>query len=393
MRNMSNLEKRTILLNTIFNFGSSLVSNFVSIYLFIYTKSIPMMCLYIIVRIGMFPLFFIIGSKLAKKHPFTLTYTLGLSLITCALIYALTAGKLFDANPYYVLIAAAIIGSGEGFYYFSANTCNQIVSTIETRSTFLSFNGMFTNISSLLAPIFASFILSLNVDEMIGYKRMLLTIIIVFIFVIFVAMSMNKRSEDEDSHIHTALSLKNDKKWKDHNTAVFLYGLRNGLELNTISILLYTVAGSGGLYSKLNILFSFITIVSYRVIRRFLDKDKIDRTFKLGVVLKILGTYSLIFIPNVAGAIIYGVSNAFATVLYDHSYNYLSASIIGTYPKEMTARVVARETYLSLSRCTSMLFVLICFKVLPSTIYLQVAVFILSLSAIFVERILLKYKQ
>lgn len=390
---MSNLEKRTILLNTIFSFGSALVSNFVSIYLYIYTKSIPMMCLYIIVRIGMFPIFFIIGSKLAKKYPFTLTYTIGLSLITCALVYALMAGKLFEANSYYVLVAAAIIGAGEGFYYFSANTCNQIVSTLETRSTFLSFNGMFTNITSLLAPVFASFILSLNKDEMIGYRRMLITIIIVFIFVIFVAMSMNKRSEDKDSHIHTALSLKNDNRWKDHNVAVFFYGLRDGLGLNTINILLYNASGNGGVYSRLNIVFSFITIITYRVIRRFLVKDKIDKTFKLGVFLKILGTYSLIFIPNIPGAIIYGVSNAFAAVLYDHSYNYLSASIIGAYPNEMTARVVARETYLSLSRCTSMLFVLVCFKLLPSTIYLQVAVFILSLSTIFVERILLKYKQ
>ena len=390
---MSNLEKRTILLNTIFSFGSALVSNFVSIYLYIYTKSIPMMCLYIIVRIGMFPIFFIIGSKLAKKYPFTLTYTIGLSLITCALVYALMAGDLFEANSYYVLVAAAIIGAGEGFYYFSANTCNQIVSTLETRSTFLSFNGMFTNITSLLAPVFASFILSLNKDEMIGYRRMLITIIIVFIFVIFVAMSMNKRSEDKDSHIHTALSLKNDNRWKDHNVAVFFYGLRDGLGLNTINILLYNASGNGGVYSRLNIVFSFITIITYRVIRRFLVKDKIDKTFKLGVFLKILGTYSLIFIPNIPGAIIYGVSNAFAAVLYDHSYNYLSASIIGAYPNEMTARVVARETYLSLSRCTSMLFVLVCFKLLPSTIYLQVAVFILSLSTIFVERILLKYKQ
>ena len=390
---MSKLEKRTIILNTIFAFGSSLVSNFVSIYLFIYTNSIPLMCLYIICRIGMFPIFFILGSKLVKKYPFTLTYTIGLVLITVALFYALTGGPLFEKNPYYVLIAALIIGCGEGFYYLSANTCNQIVSTVESRSTFLSFNGMFTNITTLLAPVYASFILSLNPDEMIGYRRMLVTIIFVFIFVICVALSMNKKSEDKDSHIHSALSLKNDKQWRDHNLAVFFYGLRDGLGLNTINLLLYKAAGNGGVYSRLNILFSFITIVTYRVIKRFLAKDKIDKTFKLGVVLKMLGTYSLIFFSNVPGAIVYGVSNAFAAVLYDNSYNYLSASIIGRYPNEMTARVVARETYLSISRCTSMLFVLLCFKILPESIYLQISVFILALSTIPVERILLKYKQ
>ena len=351
-----------------------------------------MMCLYIICRIGMFPIFFMLGSKIVKKHPFTLTYTIGLMLITVALIYALTGGPLFEKNPYYVLIAATIIGMGEGFYYLSANTCNQIVSTVESRSTFLSFNGVFTNITSLLAPIYASFILSLNADELIGYRKMLVTIIFVFVFVICVALSMNKRSEDKDAHLSKALSLKDDEQWKDHNLAVFFFGLRDGLGLNTISLLLYNAAGNGGIYSRLNILFSFITIVTYRVIKRFLVRDKIDRTFKIGVVLKTLGTYVLIFVPNIPGAIIYGICNAFATVLYDNSYNYLSASIIGRYPQEMTARVVAKETYLSISRCTSMLIVLMCYKLLPANIYLQVAVFILTLSTIPVERILLKYK-
>ncbi|MDO5332052.1 MAG: MFS transporter [Bacillota bacterium] len=340
----------------------------------------------------MFPIFFILGSKLLKKYPFTLTYTIGLTLITLALVYALTGGPLFEANPYYVLIAAAIVGCGEGFYYLSANTCNQIVSTAQSRPKFLSFNGMFTNITSLLSPIYASFLLSVSETEMVGYRRMLVTIICVFAVVIIVALSMNKMSEDKDSHISKVIITKDDKQWTDHNKAVFFYGLRNALELNTISLLLYKASGGSGLYSKLTILFTFITIVSYRVISRFLEKDKIDRTFKIGVLIKTISTFILVFLPNVVGAIIFGVANAFATVLYDNSYNYLSAVIIGRYPTEMTARVVARETYLSLSRCTSMLIVIMCYKFLPESIYLQVSVPILALATIPCERILLKYK-
>lgn len=389
---MNTLEKRTILLNTIFSFGSALVSNFVSIYLFIYTKSIPLMCLYVIVRIGMFPIFFILGSKLLKKHPFTLTYTIGLTLITVALGYALAGGSLFEKNPYYVLIAAATIGCGEGFYYLSANTCNQIVSSAQSRPKFLSFNGMFTNITSLLSPIYASFLLSISETEMIGYKRMLITIICIFIFVICVALSMNKMSEDKDSHVSKVMYTKDDKQWRDHNKAVFCYGLRNSLELNTISLLLYNASGGSGLYSKLTVLFTFITIVSYRVISRFLERDKIDKTFKIGIAIKTISTLILVFFPSIIGAIIFGVSNALATVLYDNSYNYLSAVIIGRYPTEMTARVVVRETYLSASRCISMLFIIICYRLLPESIYLQVSVFILALATIPCGKILLKYK-
>ena len=388
---VSKLEKWTIGLNTIFNFGSVLVANFISVYLYVYTKSIPMMSLYIIVRIGLFPVFFALGYYLSKKHSFTVTYILGLSLITLALVYALLAGPLFEINPYYVLIAAAIVGSGEGFYYFSANTCNQIVSKTKTRNIFFSYNGIFNNITSLMAPVYATFMLSLSKDEMMGYKRILVSIIIVFVVVIGFAFKINKRSEDKGSSLIKALSFK-DKVWRDHSIAVFIYGLRNALELNTINLLIYNASKNGTTYSKLNIVFSIITIVTFRVIVNLLNRENMDRTFKLGVFIKIISTLILVFIPNMIGAIIYGVLNALATVLYDNSYNVLSANIIGLYKEEMTSRVVARETYLSIGRCLAMAFIILCYQVLPSDMYLQVSVVALAFTPIFVERILIRYK-
>ena len=388
---VSNLEKRTIALNTVFNFGSVLVANFISVYLYVYTKSIPMMSLYIIVRIGLFPLFFALGYHLSKKYAFTLTYILGLSLITLALVYALLAGPLFEVNPYYVLIAAAIVGSGEGFYYFSANTCNQIVSKTETRTEFFSYNGIFNNITSLLAPVYATFMLSISLDEMTGYKRILMTIIVVFIIVIGFAFKINKRSEDKGSSLLKALSLK-DKTWRDHNIAVFIYGLRNALELNTINLLIYNASKNGTTYSKLNVVFSIITIVTFRVLIKLVNRENMDKAFKIGVLIKIVSTLLLIFVPNMIGAIAYGVLNALATVFYDNSYNVLSANIIGLYRNEMTSRVVARETYLSLGRCLAMAFIILCYILLPEDMYLQVSVLLLAFTPIFVERILIRYK-
>lgn len=388
---MTNLEKRLILLNSIFNFGATLVSMFITVYLYIYANSIPLMSLYIIFRIGCFPIFFILGNKISKKHSFTTTYAMGLSLITIALVITLFGGALFERNPYYILLVATIIGSGEGFYYFSANTSNQIISSIETRSKFLSFNGLFSNITSLLTPIFASFVLTNSKDEMSGYHNILYVIICVFIVVIGISLSMNKKSEDKDSSLKKAFDLK-DKVWKDHTIAVIFYGFRNALELNTISILIYNAATNSNVYSKLQILFSFLTIISYYAIGKMLSRNNISPTFKTGVALKIIGLYFLIFMPTTTGAIIYGVSNALATVFYDNSYNFLSANIIGRYKDEMTARVVARETYLSFGRIVSMAFIILCFKILPETIYLQTAAIIISLSPIVVERTLIKYK-
>ena len=351
-----------------------------------------MMSLYIIVRIGLFPVFFMLGNRLSKKHSFTLTYTIGLILITTALIYALMAGALFERNPYYVLIAAAIVGSGEGFYYFSANTCNQIVSTMQTRASFLSYNGAFNTIAGLFAPVFVSFLISIYEKEMDAYKAMLMAIIIIFIIVIFIALKINSKSADKESNIISVLRISNDRQWNDHNLAVFIYGLRDGLGLNTISLLVYNAAGNGNTYSKLQVLFCLLSIISYYSTKFLLNKRNIGLTFKTGVFFKIISTLVLVYIPNTRGAIIYGTINAFAAAFYDNSYNYLSASIIGRYENEMTARVVARETYLSFGRCVSMSVVLLCYRFLPENLYLTVAVSLLSFAPIFVEKLLIRYK-
>lgn len=389
---MSRQEKRTILLNTIFNFCASLVSTFISVYLYIYTNSIPMMCLYIIIRIGCFPIFFTLGTKLVKKYPFTLTYTIGLSLITCALIYALAGTQLFETNPYYVLIAAAIVGTGEGFYYFSANTCNQIISTPQTRAKFYVYNSVFNTIGSLFAPMFATLVLNSVEDEMFGYRILLYVIVVVFIIVIFVALKINARSKDVNSSVRKSLKLTGDQKWLDHNIAVFCYGLRDGLGLNTINLLVYQAAGNGGTYSKVQTLFSFVGILAYYSTKRLLNKEYISNTMQMGVIFRVISTLILLYIPNMMGAITYGLINTLAAAFYDNAYNYLSAQIIGSYKEEMTARVVAKETYLSFGRITSMLIVLICYKLLSEQYYLLVSVTILSFAPIVVERLLVKHK-
>ena len=75
---MNKLEKRTIFLNTLFNLASALMSAFVSVYLYVYTDSLVIMTIYTIIRIGLFPISFILGSKISKKVPFPYTYALGL---------------------------------------------------------------------------------------------------------------------------------------------------------------------------------------------------------------------------------------------------------------------------------------------------------------------------
>lgn len=387
---LSKLEIRTIILNGIFNLGYGLSTMFLNVYLYAYTGSLITMSLYTVIRIGLFPFFFIWGSKLTKKHQFVLTYAIGLTLVTFSLLYALLGVKLFELNGNYVLIVAAITGIGEGFYWFSSNTCNQVVSTLKSRPLFLSISGIVSNISNLLVPIISTFLISISENDMAGNRKILITAIIMYISVIFVSFGLKKKSDDKDSSIIKALDLK-DKKWRDHLFGVVGFGLKDSITLTLSGILLYNAVGCGGLYSKLQILFAIITIIAYRFLAKSLNKRYIKKTFIMGIVFTMSSILALVYIPNLFGAIYFGIFNALSSVFYSNCYNYISANIIASYESEMTARVVVREIFLSLSRCLGMVVIIILYKLIKTDIYLPISVTILSLAPIFLYKKFIKY--
>lgn len=389
---MNILEKRTTILNGIFTVGNTLASLFLNVYLYTYTNSLVIMCIYTIIRISLFPLFFILGSKIVKKHYFSYTFAIGLVFITASLVYALLGSPLFEKNAYCVLFAAVLTGIGEGFYWLSSNTCNVVVSTLESRAKFMSITGAVNSIGNLLAPFLANFIVNHSVNDIKAYKTILTIIIILYILVFFVSLTINIKSNDKGFDLANSFNLK-DKVWRDHSIAVILYGLRNSLTLALTNILVFNAAGSGGTYSKLQSLFAVITIVSYFLLAKALDKNHIDKTFMFGVFIAMSSTIVLVLFENVYGAIFFGVANALSCVFYENSYSYLSANIISRYKNEVTARVVARETYLSFSRCLGMGIIVLFYYLLPENLYLKVSVILLSLSSILVYKILIKYKE
>lgn len=378
---MSKLEKRTILLNFLFNIGYVLATNFVSVYLFVYSKSLITMSIYTIIRIGLFPPFFMLGNKLSKKYNFALTYTIGIVLVTCSLVYALFGAPLFEINGNFILGAAAITGIGEGFYWYSANSCNQIVATVESRATFLSYGGIFNNISSILSPFIANYLLAHSATDMVGYRKILILIIIVYSMVIFVAFKMRLKPEQGSGTIAEALSLK-DEIWREHTIGIILYGLRDSVSLTLAGILLYNATSSGQLYSQLQMVFALIAVVLFRILTKLLKPERLAQTFTIGSLLRASSAMLLVFVPNMTGAIIYGVVNAIAQVMYDNSYTFVSANIISTYKEQMSERVVARETYLSFGRCMGMVVIIVFYLLLPEQWYLVVSVTILSLMPI-----------
>lgn len=375
---MSKLEKRVILLCCLYSLASALSKSFVNVYLYEYTKSFVVMSIYTFIRIGLFPVADLIGSELIKKYKYTVTISCGLIFITLSLVFALTQTALFEINKNYVLVAAFLTGIGEGLYWFSINSCHQIVTTPETRTNYLSILGIFNNITTFLAPFVATFVISFSINDMVGYKYILYIILILYILITFISLTIDKKDEKGCYYsFKECISLK-DPVWANVCLALLFYGLTNSLTLNLTSIMIYNAAGSGGLYSKLLSFFSIIVVICLKFLPYALRRDRLKKTFLISSIVNISSTVVLAIFTNIYGAIYFGVTNALATAFYDNAYSKLHMDVTSLYKNDLTGRVVGKEFYISLGRCIAMAFIVLCYYVLGEETYLRVSVISLS---------------
>ena len=141
-------ETTTILIACLFNLANAMSAVFMNVYLYAYTGSLIVMSVYTIVRIGLFPLFFTLGGKWAQKHSFAGPLATGLVFIMLSLLFVLAAQDQFAVHPELVYGVAALTGIGEGLFWLSLNSLNQIVSSPQSRSRFLSSVGICNNIGT-----------------------------------------------------------------------------------------------------------------------------------------------------------------------------------------------------------------------------------------------------
>lgn len=380
---MTSLEKRMVLMNALFNIVFTLFLSFVSVFLYAYTKSFVVMSLFVVCRVGVFPIMFRLANIITRKKPYAFCMGIGIVLIVFSLLFAITQTKLFIKNGYYSLVVALIAGIGFGLYWFGSNTLYQIIPTDDSRANFLSYYYTFNSAAALVAPFISDIIISLSANDIVGYRNVLIFIIVVGIVVLFFATKLNVKAQEKPYSLIECLKLK-DPIYKNTMLGIFFYAMKDSLTLSITSILVSNAAGSGNLYSRLLIVFSAISIFLCRYLTKLCKPKNLKISLLLTSINSILSTLVLALWPNMFGAIFFGITNAISTALYQGEYNYLIGQSIQRYQDDISGRVTAKETYTTLGRSVAMFFVVACYFLLPENIYLKFSVSLISFTPIMV---------
>jgi len=378
---MSNQEKRTIIVNTLFYIVFTMYSSFMNVYLYAYTKSFLVMSWFVVVRMIPFPFMSVIGARMLKKHSIALPIGSGLFFLILSLIISLYCTDLFIINPYYSLLVALVCGIGFGFYWYGMNLASQVVPTYESRSNFIAKKTFFSNITTMIAPLLATFIIDSSMDDVTGYRNILIFIVVVCVIISFLAIKIDAKADVPHFTLIQSLIFKDDNH-KNMLLSYFWYGINDALFLTLTGILVSNAAGSGSLYSKLLTFFSVLQIIFSRTLPWMVKKQRVKQAFVITGIINMSSTIVLVLFPTVWGAIYYGVAHAIYNV-YEHMNSYFIGQITSRYDN-IPEVVTARQTYNSLGRIVGMLFIFLCYFVLPEELYFKVSVIVCSLAPILV---------
>ncbi len=381
---MTKNEKLLLMVNAIYFLSGTMSGVFVNVYLYAFTGSLVQMTIYAMVRFSFFPLGFLIAGILCKRTRLATTLTIGLVIIIATMGFLLTFNQLFSRYYFIIYGIGLTFGIGEGMFWFSVNNLSLAVSEKKTRAKFITTMSITNAISTVLAPSIAALIVTFSKTETLGYLFIFQLVILLHSVTAYISSRIGIVTQRQNFTLRDKFSLKQDSQWRYIMTSHLLFGIRDSATLVVMGLLLYNALGSNGsLYSALLIIFSFLGIISATIVRKVQRRENRIALYSYGAFALFFAAMVLVLMPNLIGALIYGVVNALAAPFFINPYSIIVMNAMQDYMEtgSVYGHMIIKEVVLNIGRLTGMSFVLIAYAVLPTSMYMAVAVFASSIFA------------
>ncbi len=363
MKNLSKDEILLLIVGTIYTLASGMATVFMNVYLYSFTESLIGMTTFTIFRIAMFPIMFTLNGKLFKKAKLGYPLAAGLIMMTCSYILLLSMQNSFAENPMLIYLIAVIFGAGEGSYWFTLNSLNQLATTKKSRGIFVSIQGIVNGLANIIAPVTASILISHSITDTEGYLTIFKVVIILYIVIALISLKIQTKATPMPFTLMDKLLCKVDKQWTYVSFCTLFNGLRDSVPLTLAGLLIYrATSGSGSLYSQLLSMFAVLSIFSYMICGKIITRKNRMIYYSLGGIFLCSSTMILALVPNIYGALYYGMVNAFAYPFFGTPYTIICMNALQDYQQDtnLVGFVVAREYLTSIGRivgmCTVFLF-------------------------------------
>ncbi|WP_110927398.1 MFS transporter [Bacillus massiliglaciei] len=342
-----------LLIGGIYSLSIALSNTFVNVYLWKQSGEILDLAFYNLMVVLVQPVTFVFAGRLAKKADRTIVLRLGVIFLAAFYLSVLFVG---DRATDFLWLLGALLGVGYGFYWLAFNVLTFEITEPETRDFFNGLLGAMSSGAGMAGPILSGFIITLFKGNA-GYTFVFGLSLLLFFSAVLLSFSLKRRpAHGKFSFVRIIQERRHDRNWRLVTSAHFFQGLREGIFVFVISILIYLQTSSELALGSYGLLSSLISFIAYYFASRLIKEPMRKKAILAGGLLLyaavILITVRLSFVT----LLIYGslISLAYPVLLVP--YISLTYDVIGNAWKATEMRIeyiVVRELFVHLGRIVS----------------------------------------
>lgn len=251
-------------------------------------------------------------------------------------------------------------GFGEGGFYLSMNTLNQLATRKETRMKYVGFNGAINAFVAVVSPLLASFFVIWKNSDIKGYLLSFQFVIVLFCLLLLIlrVLKVDDITQKEKHQLRIWKESRKDEVWKFITRINFFQGFRESLSFCITGLLVFQLMqDNSSLYAIVLAGFSVVAILSNMVLTRWMNTKKREWLFFIGNIGILFSGLILVSSSSFLNGIAHGIThNLFAPFvsmpIMFYTMNVLQESV---EKKQFMSKVVIREGYLEAGRVLGLL--------------------------------------
>lgn len=283
-----------------FALSVGLSNTFVNIYLWKVDRSYTVIGWYNFAVYALVPIAFVLAGAIAKKTQPVLTLRFGVALHGVFFALVLAGGNALAHLPF---VPGVVMGVAAGFYWLSFNWLSLLLTDKSARDRFYGLNGVVSAVAGMVAPTVAGYVIS-HEDRfggLTGYHVIFGLSLALFAAATAISLGLHTEAIRGKLNLQTAVRMATrDPKWRMTLYGCGVYGLREGVFLFLIGLLIYVATGSELELGEFLLLQNALSFASFFLVGRF-TTDR-NRMWVIGIGAVGMALTALIFLTPITAA-------------------------------------------------------------------------------------------
>ncbi|WCN37595.1 MFS transporter [Aneurinibacillus uraniidurans] len=360
--------KLLLLLNTLYISGIGLSNTFVNVHLWKEKHDFKMIGLFNLCTFLAIPIAFWLGGHLTKRWDRVLNIRLGMAVMACFYTTVLLLKTMVAA---YIIPLGLLLGTGAGFYWFGYSLMYFEITEPNNRDVYNGANGFLISAAAGFAPFLAGWLLTRQAS---GYILIFSLSLAIFLAAIVASVFIKARACEG---IFSMRSVWQEtimpSRWRQIVFAYIFWGMREGVTIFTIALLVFIVAKNEMAIGTYALLTSAISLVAYYAIGKWIRPERRSIFMLVGALMLSVAFLPSLFSLRYSSLLWLGIITSFFYPFFAGPLISTAFDVIGENMKKVHQRaeyIVMREFAFSTGRLggTMLFLIVVTFTSRPQTI-------------------------